>query len=77
MKKLELNKMENLQGGDFVTGVCSGLGIAGGVTAVGANAVALGIAATNFWNPAGWLAGAFAVAAIGCGSYVGYKALSN
>jgi hypothetical protein len=69
MRELQLKDMESLQGGDFVTGMCWGVGGAAAITTIGANAAYLGLAAANFWNPAGWVMGAFAVASLACIGY--------
>ena len=61
MKTLELTKMEELQGGDFVGGVCGGIGAASAVYAIGLS--------TNWWNPVGWVSAAFLVADVACVGY--------
>jgi len=49
MKTLEINEMQNINAGSFIGGLCLGLG---------ASTVVLGgLALTQFWNPAGWVAG--------------------
>lgn len=55
MKTLELEKCEQITGGnDFTDGLCA--------AAYLASVVAL----TNWWNPAGWVAGALVVADAAC-----------
>jgi hypothetical protein len=44
MKEIEIQKLENIQGGNFIEGACAGFGI--GVTVLGL---------ANVWNPSGWL----------------------
>ena len=58
MEKISFEKASQISGGNnFVYGLCSAAG------------VATIVAATNFWNPVGWVAGAIAVADIGCVAY--------
>lgn len=61
MKKIELYQMENLQGGDFIGGLCGGIGAASVVYAVGI--------ATQWWNPVGWASAAFLVTDAACVAY--------
>lgn len=56
MKVLEINQLENISGGDFITGVCAGVGA--GVAVYGAGF------ALNWWNPVGW-GGTLAIAVVG------------
>lgn len=63
MNTLEVYQMEDHEGGDFIAGLCIGLGAGSVVYAAGA--------ATNFWNPIGWVSTAFLVADAAC---VGYAA---
>lgn len=65
MNNLELNKLEIITGGDFIGGLCTGLG-AGSLV----YAAAL---ATNFWNPIGWVSAAFIVGDVACASYGVYQ----
>lgn len=59
MKTIDLKKMENIQGGDAIEGVCIGFGIGSTV---------LGLA--NVWNPPGWV---LIGAGVGCGLYSIFK----
>ncbi len=59
MKKLELNQMENIEGGGYIEGICAGVGIGGGIWAI---AAAAGIASMGVGAGV-----AIAVAGIGCG----------
>ncbi|WP_457617976.1 hypothetical protein [Lutibacter sp.] len=55
MKKIDLQKLENIQGGDFIEGACAGFGI--GTTV---------LALANVWNPSGWL---LLGVGVGCAGY--------
>lgn len=61
MKTLELNQMEELTAGDFVGGLCGGIGAASVVYAIGAY--------TQWWNPVGWVSIAFIAADAACVGY--------
>jgi hypothetical protein len=63
MKTLKLEEIENLNGGDFVGGLCVGIGAGSVVYGVGV--------LTNWWNPVGWVSAAFLVADAAC---IGYAA---
>lgn len=67
MKTLELNELENVNGGDFVGGFCAGVATVGGGYAIGGNLAAITAGAvSNLWNPVGWVLGAAAIVAVGC-----------
>ncbi|WP_445908811.1 hypothetical protein [Yeosuana sp.] len=66
MKKLELNELENIKGGDLVGGFCAGVAVTTGGYALGGSLVTLGIASANFWNPVGWVLAVGAAVSIGC-----------
>ena len=59
MNKIDLKKMESVQGGDAIEGVCIGVGVG---TAV--------LAAANIWNPGGWV---IAGVTVSCGLYTIFK----
>lgn len=60
MKTLELNQMQNVEGGsDFVDGMCLSVAVGSGVYGVGL--------IFNWWNPIGWVSAAFLVADFACG----------
>lgn len=61
MKKIQICDLENYNGGDFISGLCVGLG-AGSV-------VYAGLLATQFWNPVGWVSAGFLVADAACLGY--------
>lgn len=62
MKVLEKNNlMEIKAGAGFVDGVCAGLAAGSLIYGIGA--------ATNFWNPVGWVSAAFIVADGACLAY--------
>ncbi len=61
MKTLELNQMQELTAGDFVGGLCVGIGAGSAVYGVGV--------LTNWWNPVGWVSAAFIVADVACLGY--------
>lgn len=61
MQVLSAEDMEVLIAGNFVDGLCAG---------VSASSVAAGVlAATNSWNPAGWVGGTILVADAACAAY--------
>ena len=62
MKKVELNSLTEITGGGRIAnGICVGLGASSVVYAVGA--------ATNFWNPVGWVSISFIAADAACVAY--------
>jgi len=61
MKPLELNNLEDIAGGDFVDGLCAGIATGSAIYTAGA--------ITNFWNPVGWVSGAFVVADLACAAH--------
>ena len=61
MQLLSTQEMELLTAGDFVDGACAGAA----AVSVGAGI----LAATNSWNPAGWVGGAILVADAACAAY--------
>lgn len=70
MEKIEIAKLGEIIGGnDFVNGLCVGL-------ASGSVVYALGLA-TSWWNPVGWVSGAFLVADAACGVYGGYMLIAE
>jgi|TARA_B110000259_G_C13995603_1_gene394273 hypothetical protein len=56
MKTLELNQMETLEGGNDA--FCNGVYTAGAIYTIGA--------ATQFWNPVGWVSIAFLAVSAAC-----------
>ena len=66
MKKLDIENLQEINGGNFVSSAC--LGLATGELIAGA------VASTNWWNPAGWVAGVFLAADVACIAY-GYSQL--
>jgi hypothetical protein len=65
MKALEIDYLETIEGGDFITGVCAGIG-------AGATVYGVGVA-LNWWNPVGW-GGGLAMAVVG-GACVTYTVI--
>ena len=57
MEELKLAECENINGVDFVGGLCA------------AATVGSLVALTNFWNPVGWVAATLVVVDIGCVAY--------
>lgn len=59
MKTMSVSEMESFCGSEgFIGGLCAGIGTASVIFAIGA--------ATNFWNPIGWVSAAFIVADVAC-----------
>ena len=61
MKTLELNQMENVEGGNTVDAICVGIGAGDVVYSLGVE--------LEFWNPIGWLSAAMLVASAACTGY--------
>ena len=62
MKKIELNSLVAFEGGGrILNGVCVGIGAGSVIYGIGA--------ATNFWNPVGWVSAAFILADVACLAY--------
>ena len=61
MKELTLQQMESIKAGEFVAGLCIGIGAGSAVYAIGT--------ITNWWNPVGWVSAAFVVADVACLAY--------
>ena len=53
--------MEDVTAGDFITGLCLGIGAGSFYYGVGL--------ATSWWNPIGWVSGAFLAADAACIAY--------
>jgi predicted phage tail protein len=70
MKALEIRRLEKISGGnDFVNGLCVGIGAGSVVYAIGL--------ATSWWNPVGWVSGAFLVADAACLAYAGASLIAE
>jgi hypothetical protein len=70
MRKIEINRMESIDGGnDLVNGLCITLGAGSVVYTIGA--------ATNWWNPVGWVSAAFLVADGACILYAADQVIGN
>ena len=61
MEVLSFEKMEDVTAGDFITGLCLGIGAGSVIYGVGV--------ATNWWNPIGWVSGTFLAADAACIAY--------
>lgn len=61
MKKLTTEQLEIVNGQSKIGGACVAIAAGSAVYAVGA--------ATQFWNPIGWVSTAFIVADVACAAY--------
>ena len=61
MKELNFEELSFVEGGGFISGACAGVAIGSAVYFVGA--------ATNFWNPVGWLSAGFVAVDVACAIY--------
>ena len=61
MRKLSLDEMAEINGGDFITTSCAIIGAGSAIYTIGS--------LSNWWNPIGWVSMALAGADLACISY--------
>ena len=65
LRGMKISELESLKGGDVLGGLCIGIGTGSVVYGVGL--------LTNWWNPVGWVSGAFIAADVACLAYAASK----